>query len=208
MAFIVGLTGGIGSGKSTVAEIFRDLGVDIVDTDAIARDLTAKGQAALISITREFGNNFILPNGSMDRTRMRNLVFADSTARAKLEGILHPLIRHAVKDKIARGNGVYTILVVPLLFETDGYNDLIDTSLVVDCDTDQQIARTHQRSGLSQQEVEAIMATQLVRAERLRRADDVVLNTTDLSSLKKQIVSLHRKYLDRAVHSAEAAAKN
>jgi dephospho-CoA kinase len=162
-SYTVGLTGGIGSGKSTVAKLFENLGASVIDTDLIAHGLTATGGPAIASIRKKFGLGFIAPDGSLDRLAMRNLVFSDSTARAKLEAILHPLIRERVARDLRANVAPYVLLVVPLLIETGAYKELIDRILVVDCPEDTQIRRTMQRGRLSEGEVRAIMAAQTSR---------------------------------------------
>lgn len=195
MPFCIGLTGGIGSGKSSAAEIFEKLGAAVVDTDVIAHALTRPGGAAIAAIRREFGDEYIGPDGSLDRGRMRRLVFGDGGAKEKLEAILHPLIREQSRARIAAAQAPYVIIVVPLLFETGAYRDLLRRVVVVDCGEQQQITRTMARSKLSEKEVRAIMAAQLPRAERLRRADDVLVNDGDLAALRRQVETLHHTYL-------------
>ncbi len=198
MAFCVGLTGGIGSGKSKAAELFAALGACVVDTDAISHELTAPRGAAIASITHEFGIDYLRTDGSLDRARMRALVFDDPLAKVKLEAILHPLIRSTAIDRVATAHTPYVILVVPLLLETGGYLDSIRRVLVIDCAEDVQVARTMARSNLSEIEVRAIMKTQLSRAERLARADDVIHNNADLTCLRSQVETLHQQYLSAA----------
>jgi dephospho-CoA kinase len=198
MAFCVGLTGGIGCGKSRATDMFAELGAGVVDTDVISRELTAAGGRAMEAIANQFGREYLLPDGSLDRARMRTLVFADPIAKRKLEATLHPLIRERSRDLIASALEPYVILVVPLLFETGSYRDLLNRVLVVDCDEQQQIARTMSRSGLTEDEVRRIMDAQLARADRLKQADDVLNNDTDISSLRAQVVALHGCYLSAA----------
>jgi dephospho-CoA kinase len=198
MSFCVGLTGGIGCGKSKATEIFGQLGAGVVDTDVISRELTAAGGVAMKALAAEFGRDYVLPDGSLDRSRMRALVFAEGAAKRKLEAILHPLIRAASRERIAGASEPYVILVVPLLLETGAYRELLDRILVVDCDEDQQVRRTVARSGLAEEEVRAIMAAQLPRRERLKHADDVLHNDADIKSLRTQIETLHERYLEAA----------
>jgi dephospho-CoA kinase len=198
MSFCIGLTGGIGCGKSKATEIFAQLGAGVVDTDVISRELTAAGGAAMKAVATEFGRDYVLPDGGLDRPRMRALVFTDSAAKRKLESILHPLIRAASHQRIGAATEPYVILIVPLLLETGAYRELLDRILVVDCDEDQQVARTMARSGLTEDEVRAIMAAQLPRSERLKRADDVLHNDGDIKSLHSQIETLHLRYLEAA----------
>lgn len=195
MAYCIGLTGGIGSGKSCAAGMFRELGAGIVDTDEIAHELTRPGGAAIAGIREQFGADYIAADGSLDRAKMRRLVFGDPASKKKLEAILHPLIRERSMARITAARQPYTLVVVPLLLETGAYRELISRVLVVDCSEEQQIARTLQRSGLTADEVRAVMATQLPRRERLARADDVLHNDDDMAALRRQAEALHVKYL-------------
>jgi dephospho-CoA kinase len=193
VTLVVGLTGGIGSGKSSVAEAFAERGVDVTDTDRLSHALTAPGQAGYAPVLETFGPAFLRPDGSFDRGRLRELVFADDGARARLEAILHPLIREAAAKEIAGWKGPYGILVVPLLLEREGASR-VNRVLVVDCPEDVQVRRVMKRSALSEGEVRAIMATQLPRGERLARADDVLDNSGALSSIASQVAALDRRY--------------
>ena len=194
-AFSVGLTGGIGCGKSTVADLFAALGATIVDTDVIAHALTAPQGAAMPAIVAEFGPDFAQPDGALDRARMRTLVFSDATARARLEAILHPRIRAATEAAGKAATGAYVIYVVPLLIESGSWRERVTRVLAIDCSEDTQVARVMQRSGLSADEVRAIMATQVTRARRLAEADDVVDNDAGLDALRAQVQALHERYL-------------
>jgi dephospho-CoA kinase len=194
-AFSVGLTGGIGCGKSTVADLFAALGATIVDTDVIAHALTAPQGAAMPAIVAEFGPDFAQPDGALDRARMRTLVFSDATARARLEAILHPRIRAATEAAGKAATGAYVIYVVPLLIESGSWRERVTRVLAIDCSEDTQVARVMQRSHLSADEVRAIMATQVTRARRLAEADDVVDNDTGLEALRAQVQALHERYL-------------
>lgn len=198
MPFAVGLTGGIGSGKTTVAELFAQHGAGIVDTDEIARALTGQGQPAVGEIARRFGPQFATADGALDRARMRKLAFEDARARKDLESILHPLIRHEAERLVADSTAPYVILVVPLLLESGAYHKLVRRVLVVDSDQDTRIDRLRRRNNLPREEILAIMSSQVGQAERLRRADDVICNDGDLAALGPQIAALHRKYLDLA----------
>ena len=198
MKFVVGLTGGIGSGKSAAADEFAALGASVVDTDAIARELTDKGGAALAHIERLFGAAFLDASGAMNRKKMRDHVFADAAAKQALENLLHPLIRDESARRIAAASGPYVVHVVPLLLESPGYRSRVDRVLVVDASEQAQLARVCARSGLSADEVRAIMRTQLSRAERLAGADDVIDNSGSLDALRKQVGALHQKYLQFA----------
>jgi dephospho-CoA kinase len=198
MAFCVGLTGGIGSGKSEVSSLFGKLGAAVVDTDEISHALTAPAGAAIAAIRERFGPGFVAADGGLDRARMRNLVFSDPAAREKLEAILHPLIRERTRAAAAGARAPYVVLVVPLLFETGACLDLVKRVLVVDCEEDEQVRRVAARSGITAGEIRRIMAAQLPRAERLKRADDVLDNSGDLETLRDRVAQLHGKYLDLA----------
>lgn len=198
MSFAVGLTGGIGSGKTTVARLFAERGAGVVDTDEIARALTGPGQAAVGEIVRRFGPQYVTAEGALDRTRMRKLAFGDARAKKDLESILHPLIRREAERRAADSTAPYVVLVVPLLFESGAYRTLVRRVLVVDSDQETRIERISQRNDLPRDEILAIMATQVAPAERLRRADDVIRNDGDLAALEPQVAALHRKYLDLA----------
>ena len=197
MTFVVGLTGGIGSGKSAAADEFARLGAAVVDTDAIAHELTASGGPALPEIARIFGKNFIR-DGKMDRQRMREHVFSDPGAKQALEGLLHPMIREESKRRIAAAAGPYVIHVVPLLVESVDYRSRVDRVLVVDAPEDTQVARVRARSQLPEEQVRAIMRTQAPREARLAAADDVIDNGGPRDALRKQVADLHQKYLQFA----------
>lgn len=204
MALVIALTGGIGSGKSSVANILAELGAAVIDTDEIAHDLTAAGQPGARAIAREFGAGYLDAGGALDRKRMRELVFSDAAAKQKLETLLHPMIRAEVADRIARvtaktsSRPPYIVLVVPLLIETGAYRKLAQRVLVVDSDEQQQVARVMRRSQLTPAAVAAIMANQASREERLRHADDIVRNDGDLATLRASVEALHQKYLEKA----------
>ena len=195
MTFVVGLTGGIGSGKSAAAEEFARLGATVVDTDAIAHELTAPGGAAIEGIRLLFGDAFIDPSGAMDRRRVRELVFGDPAARKRLEGLLHPMIREESTRRIAAATGPYVVHVIPLLVESTDYRRRVDRVLVVDCPEQTQFSRVSARSGLSEEEVRRIVAAQVPRARRLAAADDVIDNSGSLEDLCRQVQKLHRRYL-------------
>jgi dephospho-CoA kinase len=200
--YTVGLTGGIGSGKSTVARAFEAHGVEVVDADALAHRLTAPAGAAIPAIRAAFGAEVIDASGALDRARMRKLAFADPGARKRLEAILHPLIR-AETDRLAHGaRSDYVILMIPLLVESGDPHGRCDRVLVVDCPEEEQIRRVTARSGLPRAEVEAIMATQATRTDRLAAADDVVDNSGDPAAIGAQVEGLHRRYLDLAARRA------
>jgi dephospho-CoA kinase len=199
VSFVVGLTGGIGSGKSAVADRFATLGVPVVDTDVIARELTVAGGAGMAPIRAAFGDGVIAADGAVDRAAMRRLVFADLSARTRLEAILHPLIRAEAERQLCRSaSAEYSILVVPLLVESGSYSERVDRVCVVDCPEEIQIARVMQRSGLTPAEVESIMAAQASRAERLAVADDIIDNSAGRAELFGQVDQLHGKYREIA----------
>ena len=192
---VIGLTGGIGSGKSAAADAFEKLGATIVDTDAIAHELTATGGAAVAEIARQFGKAFVDASGAMDRKRMRDLVFSDAEEKQRLEAILHPRIRAEAERRIAAAAGPYVIYVVPLLVESAGHRERVARVLVVDCLEALQVARVRQRSMLPEAQVRRIIDSQIKRERRLAAADDVIDNSGDLAALQKQVRALHEKYL-------------
>ena len=192
---VIGLTGGIGSGKSTVADLFAAQGVAVVDTDLIAHDLTGPTGAAMSEIVAAFGDSVRQPNGGLDRVAMRRQVFADPQVRQQLEGILHPRIRSEAERRCRLATTPYVLLVVPLLIESGAYRDRVRRVLVVDCDEATQVARVVARSGLSPDEVRRIIATQLARAERLAAADDVIVNMAGDAALEPQVLAMHERYL-------------
>jgi len=194
--FVVGLTGGIGSGKSAAAAEFARLGAAVVDTDAIAHELTGKGGAALAEIEEVFGRQMI-SRGAMDREKMRERVFADPTARRTLEGILHPMIREESERRIGTAKGLYVVYVVPLLVESGDYARRVDRVLVVDAPEETQVARVGTR-GLAEDRIRSIIRSQVARADRLKAADDVIDNGGSLEDLRKQVAALHQKYLQFA----------
>jgi len=198
MPLVIALTGGIGSGKSSVAAILKELGASIIDTDEIAHRLTAAGQPGAKAIGDQFGPDYLRKNGALDRERMRKLAFSDPLARKKLEAILHPMIRAEVDTAVGDAVGPYVVIVVPLLIETGAYRDLAQRTLVVDCSEQEQMTRVMQRNELAPDTVRAIMASQVNRAERIKYADDIISNETTPAALRAGVVLLHRKYLDLA----------
>lgn len=193
--FSVGLTGGIGCGKTAVSDRFAALGASIIDTDVIAHALTAPGGSAMDALLQAFGPAFVTADGALDRVRMRELVFSDPAAKARLEAILHPRIRTATAAAAAGASGPYLVYVVPLLVESGGWRERVDRVLVIDCPEEMQIARVMRRNAMREAQVRAIMATQASRAERLAAADDVVSNDGGLEALDRQIALLHAQYL-------------
>jgi len=199
---LIGLTGGIGSGKSTVAKLFAQHGARIIDTDVISHALTHSGGAAIAAIRAAFGDEYIDAHGALDRAKMRALVFSDPAQKQRLQNILHPLIREQSWRKSATASPApYTLLVVPLLFESTGYRPGLGRTLVVDCPEELQIARTMQRSGLDRAAVESIMAQQIDRKQRLALADDIISNEGQAGDLDEQVARLHSKYLTIAARS-------
>ena len=198
MAYVVGLTGGIGSGKTEVAGAFAALGIEIIDADALAHRLSTPGERGLEAIREAFGDDVLTANGELDRAGLRRRVFADAAARAKLEATLHPLIRAEAERDMRRWRGVYGIVVVPLLLEREGLRSIIDRVLVVDCSEEEQVRRVVARSGLAPEEVRAIMATQLPRERRLAAADDILDNSGPSASIDPQVRALDRRYRELA----------
>ncbi len=192
--FSVGLTGGIGSGKTTVADLFAARGASVIDTDHIAHQLTVAGGPAIAAILARFGDRFLTPDGALDRARMREYVFADPAAKASLEAILHPLIRVETERAAAQAGGAYLLFVVPLLVESGSWRERVSRVLVVDCPEQLQVERVMQRSALSDAQVRAIMATQVRREQRLAAADDVVVNDGEPAALVPQVDRLHALY--------------
>jgi dephospho-CoA kinase len=201
MKFCVGLTGGIGSGKSTVASLFKEYDVLVIDSDVISHQRTQSGGMAIAAIRTTFGDGYIDASGALNRALMRQLIFSDHAAKLQLEAILHPLIREQIMVQVNNANtdstqpSPYLLLVIPLLFETLNYHELVQRTLVVDCAETAQISRTMRRSGLDEQTVRTIMASQITRAERLRLADEIIQNDGSLNTLRQQVSQLHQRYL-------------
>lgn len=192
----VGLTGGIGCGKSIVASLFAEHGAGVVDTDAIAHQLTRADGAAIAAIRNVFGDNYITPDRALDRELMRDLIFSDTSAKLRLELLLHPLILEQAKAQLQQlAQAPYIILVVPLLPESPAFRQLVQRILVVDCEPSSQISRVMQRSNLDEAEVRSIIARQTPRAERLLLADDLIHNDAGLDELAEQIAALHQHYV-------------
>ncbi|RQS70771.1 dephospho-CoA kinase [Burkholderia sp. Bp8963] len=194
--FAVGLTGGIGSGKTTIADLFAARGASIVDTDLIAHRITAPGGLAMPAIAQAFGADFVAADGSLDRAKMRTLIFSDDAARRRLEAITHPLIRAETDREGREAQGAYVMYVVPLLVESGNWKARVDRVLVVDCDVETQIARVMRRNGFTREQVEAIVARQATRDARLAAADDVIVNAaTTPAMLAAEVDALHQRYL-------------
>ena len=197
--FAVGLTGGIGSGKSTVADLFAKRGVTLVDTDVIAHRVTAPNGLAMPAIAAEFGSSFVAEDGSLDRARMRALVFSDETARKRLEAITHPLIRAETERQRQQAEGPYVIVVVPLLVESGSWKTRVNRVLTVDCSVETQIERVMRRNAFTREQVLAIIARQATREDRLAAADDVIVNDArSLEELDVDVDQLHRTYVSLA----------
>ena len=201
--YIVGLTGGIGSGKSAATAHFAALGASVVDTDLIAPALTAPGGAAIDAIRRTFGADMLTPDGSLDRAAMRALAFQRPAARRQLEAILHPMIRDESARQCREAPGPYVMLAVPLLIESGTYRERCNRICVVDCPEALQVARVRQRNALAEEQVRSIMAAQASRAQRLAVADDVIDNRGTLAELEAQVARLHAAYLAAAAAPAE-----
>ena len=202
--FIIGLTGGIGSGKSTVADAFVARGAALVDTDQIAHELTGPDGAAMPLLSTAFGPGIVAGNGALDRNAMRQRVFSDASAKKQLEGILHPMIREISWQRCAAAKTPYVILAVPLLVESGSYRARCDRIAVVDCPESLQIERVMQRNSLPAEEIRRIMQSQASRAERLRIADDVIENNDGLDPLIQQVEKLHHQYLRQAAEKPQA----
>lgn len=204
--FIVGLTGGIGSGKTTVCTQFAELGVEVIDADQISRQVVQPGSPALQQLRDWFGADVLLPDGSLNRSWLRSLIFKDATARQRVESLLHPLIRHCILEHIHRSQSRWLILAAPLLLESNAY-DFVDRILVVDVDEAMQISRTCSRDQCKEEQVRRIMALQLSRSERLQRADDVIHNDDDFGALRQQVracFELYQRLADERHHAISA----
>jgi dephospho-CoA kinase len=206
--FSIGLTGGIGSGKTTVADLFAAHGVPVIDTDLIAHGITAPGGVAMPLIARQFGPEFVAGDGSLNRAKMRERVFADGTAKARLEAITHPLIRAETERQRSAARGAYHIVVVPLLVEGGNRALRVERVLVVDCPVETQIGRVMRRNGFSREQVLAIIGHQATREARLAAADDIVVNDdlATLDSLRQDVDALHARYLSLAGDTSNATS--
>lgn len=200
--FSVGLTGGIGSGKTTVADMLAARGAAIIDTDEIAHALTAPGGLAIPEIRAQFGEAFLTPEGAMDRSKMRAYVFTEPPAKARLEAILHPLIRIETERAAEAADGAYVVFAVPLLVESGSWKQRVTRVLVVDCAEETQMRRVMSRSGLPEAQIRAIMAAQASRSDRLAAADDVIDNDGDVMALVPQVDKIHALYTSLAVASS------
>jgi dephospho-CoA kinase len=192
---VVGLTGGIGSGKSAVSRLFEDYGVPVIDADHVAREVVEPGSPALDEIVRQFGDDVLLHDGRLDRANLRHKIFNDQQARKKLETILHPRIRQRMRDRLQSIGAPYAIFVVPLLIETGQHKD-VDRVLVVDCPEALQMERVKKRDSASASQITAIMASQVSREQRLAEADDIIENRGSLEELNASVSSLHQQYLE------------
>lgn len=195
--FVVGLTGGIASGKTTVANLFAEFGIELVDADVIAREVVAKDSTGLTAIVDHFGDEILLANGQLDRATLRNKVFNNETQRLWLNNLLHPMIRQKMLDQVQASTSKYVIMVVPLLFENQ-LDSLVSTTLVVDISPELQISRTMQRDGVSQQQVEQILASQMSRQQRIDKANHIIDNQGDIELLRSQVTHLHQLFLQQA----------
>lgn len=199
----VGLTGGIASGKTTVTNLFAELGASIVDTDLLAREVVAPGSPLLGEIAEHFGREMLAADGSLDRRKLRERVFADESARRWLEDRTHPAIRKLTDERGAAAKGPYCVVAIPLLIETGGARRF-DRVLVVDCDPESQVNRLMARDGIDREAALRMLAAQATREDRLAVADDVVRNDGDLSSLRHQVEKLHREYVTLASKPRDA----
>jgi dephospho-CoA kinase len=198
---VVGLTGGIASGKSLVGAMFVKLGAPLIDTDQVARDVVALGEPGLAAVAAQFGSAVLLPSGELNRRALRSLVFADDDKRGRLEAILHPLIRARTRAKLAELESAYALVAVPLLVETS-FGELVDRILVVDCSESQQLERLMRRDAIPKAEALAMVKAQTDRATRLKAAHDVVDNSGNTDATRRQVEILHRRYLDLAAQRA------
>jgi len=195
--FRVGLTGGIASGKSTAAKFFGALGVPILDSDQVAREVVEPGQPPLERLVERFGRAILTPDGHLDRPALRNIVFSDPKARADLEALTHPAIGAALEARSAAAGGPYQILVIPLLIEK-ALSAHVDRVLVIDCDEELQIRRLQARDGSTRAQAQAILDAQVSRAARLKAAHDVIRNNAEMSAVQSQVATLHTRYLELA----------
>jgi len=198
---IIGLTGGIGSGKTTVCNYFSALDAPIIDADLVAREVVTPGSLGLAQIINRFGRSILAQNGTLDRSKLRKQIFADESSRKELEAILHPLIRQQMDNELAGLKAPYAILAIPLLLES-GRREGIDRVLVIDAEESQQIARASQRDHTNENQIRTIIAAQCNRKDRLKAADDVIYNTGDLEHLSNQVTDMHNLYLRLAAKNS------
>ncbi len=191
----IGLTGGISCGKSTVAHYFAELGITVIDADVISHRITAAGSEAHNKIVDKFGTEILQDNGELNRRYLRDLIFQNAEAKKWLENLLHPVIMQEMLSQAEQANSPYCILVIPLLLECD-LQESVDLILVVDAPEEMQIQRSMKRDNITQTEVEAIMATQVSRKQRLAAADDIIVNDGSASELKTHVKKLHEKYIE------------
>lgn len=195
--YCVGLAGGIGSGKTTASDIFHELGITIVDTDVIAREVVAKGSPSLAALAQHFGRQIFTENDELDRKKLREIIFSDASSKDWVEGLLHPVIREQTRHALAESQSPYTILSSPLLLESPDAA-LVDRVLVVDVSEDNQLRRTKTRDGVSHDQIQTTIAAQLPRAQRLAKADDILDNSGSLDQLRKQVQALDLRYRELA----------
>ena len=192
---IIGLTGGIGSGKSAAAALFKDIGVDLIDADDLARDSLSINSEGYKLFIEEFGDKYLDENKNINRELIRKLIFNDSDAKSKLEGIIHPIVRSGIETFIKNKKSDYCIIVVPLIFETNS-SKIYDRVLVIDCDVDVQISRTSKRDNQTKSDIENIVNKQATREQRLSIADEVIVNNGSLDLLRNEVLKIHKKYLE------------
>ena len=192
---IIGLTGGIGSGKSAAAALFKDIGVDLIDADDLARDSLSINSEGYKLFIEEFGDKYLDENKNINRELIRKLIFNDSDAKSKLENIIHPIVRSGIETFIKNKKSDYCIIVVPLIFETNS-SKIYDRVLVIDCDVDVQISRTSKRDNQTKSDIENIVNKQATREQRLSIADDVIVNNGSLDLLRNEVLKIHKKYLE------------
>ena len=192
---IIGLTGGIGSGKSAAAALFKDIGVDLIDADDLARDSLSINSEGYKLFIEEFGDKYLDENKNINRELIRKLIFNDSDAKAKLESIIHPIVRSGIETFIKNKKSDYCIIVVPLIYETNS-SKIYDRVLVIDCDVDVQISRTSKRDNQTKSDIENIVNKQATREQRLSIADDVIVNNGSLDLLRNEVLKIHKKYLE------------
>lgn len=196
--FLIGLTGGIGSGKSTAAQHFRELGVDVVDVDAVSRSVTAAGGAAIGAVREAFGDEAVDASGAMNRAYIRELVFDNPSERKRLESILHPIIQKESLRQVEAAASAYCVVDVPLLFESRFWSKRVNRILVIDVPQEVQIERVKLRNGLTEERILSIIRAQTPRGDRIALADDIVINTLGKEDLQRAVELLHQKYLSVA----------